>query len=111
VSSILSRLKSRLPVQILLSLLLVFAQQIALADATAYASHGPSHYQCTYDEGASADADSAVHFSSDHFDNGLISSFVIPVFANFQASQIQGLYVGFCSPVSSLYLSRAPPSA
>jgi len=111
VLSIISRIKSRLSVQILLSLLLVFAQQVALADATAYASHGPSHYQCTYDEGASADADSAVHFSSDQFDNGLVSSFVIPVFANLQTRQTQGLFVGFCSPVSSLYLSRAPPAA
>lgn len=107
--STLIQIKSRLSVQILLSFLLVFAQQVAMADATAYSSHGPSHYQCTYDEGSSTDADSGVHFSLDHFDNGLVSSFTIPVFANPHAQQMQSLPVGFFSLVSSLYLSRAPP--
>tara|TARA_R110001599_G_scaffold64023_3_gene178506 strand:- start:80390 stop:80665 length:276 start_codon:yes stop_codon:yes gene_type:complete len=90
--------------------MLIFAQQAAMADATAYASHGPSHYQCSYGEGASADADSGVHFSADHSDSGLVSSYVIPAFENLQARQTQGLFVGFCALVSSRYLSRAPPS-
>lgn len=107
--SIIAQLRSRLPVQILLSLLLIFAQQAAMADATAYASHGPSHYQCSDEEGSSADADSGVHFSADHIDSGIVPSYFIPVFANQQARQTQALFVGFCAVVSSLYHSRAPP--
>lgn len=110
VLSIIAQFRSRLPVQILLSLLLVLAQQVAMADATAYASHGPSHYQCSYEEGTSADADSGIHFSADHIDSGLVSSYVIPTFANQQARQTQGSFVGFCALVSSRYHSRAPPS-
>jgi hypothetical protein len=102
-------MKSRFFAQVWLSLLLLFAQQIALADAISYASHAPSHHQCTYDEGASADADSNIHFGLDNFDNGLVSSYVIPVLANGQKPQAQGLFSGFCSPVSPHYLSRAPP--
>jgi hypothetical protein len=102
-------MKSRFLSHIWLSLVLLFAQQIAFADALTHAHHSVSHHQCTFEEAACADSDVNGHSALDDFDNGLVSSFVQSVLSNMQVAQTQSLRSQFLSLVSPFYFSRAPP--
>ncbi len=100
-------MKSRLLSSIWLSLLLLFAQQVAFADSLVHAYDSFSDHQYAFEESASSD-DASRHFALDNF-SGLPSTFTPPVLAGWNPVQIPDGISRLVTFVSSYYSSRAPP--
>lgn len=100
-------MKSRLLSSIWLSLLLLFAQQVAFADSLVHAYDSVSDtHQYAFEESSSDDA--SRHFALDNF-SGLPSTFTPPVLSGWNAMQIPNGISRLVTFVSSYYSSRAPP--
>jgi hypothetical protein len=108
-------MKSRFLVNLCLTLLLLFAQHVALADAySRHARHALSDQtttQSVLEEGtASSDNnDTGNHYSLDDLDSGLISTFVLPTFANTAQFEAHPPFSDFFTVFSQYYSTRAPP--
>jgi hypothetical protein len=106
-------MKSRIFANLCLSLLLLFAQHVAFADAFSHHSHhtiSDQTTQCALEEGSSSsdDGDASNHVSFDDF-NGLVSAFVFPALDHSPQSQSQSLSGDFFTVLSQYYSTRAPP--
>lgn len=109
-------MKSRFFANLCLTLLLLFAQHIALADA--YARHARHHaiadqgVQAALEEAsASSDnGDTGNHISLDDLDGGLISTYTLPTFANTASFEAHPLFSDFFTVLSQFYSTRAPPA-
>ncbi|HEX2603431.1 MAG TPA: hypothetical protein VHL60_02060 [Oxalicibacterium sp.] len=110
-------MKSRFFANLCLTLLLLFAQHVALADAYArHARHAVSDQtttQSVLEEGSSSsdNNDTGNHFSLDDLDSGLISTFVLPAFANTAPFQAHSPFSDFFTVFLQFYSTRAPPAA
>jgi hypothetical protein len=108
-------MKSRFFSNLCLTLLLLLAQHVALADAYArHARHamGEQSTQSVLEEGrASSDnGDTGNHTSLDDLDSGLISTFTLPTFVNTAPFQAHPLFSDFFTVLSQFYSTRAPPA-
>jgi len=109
-------MKSRFFANLCLTLLLLFAQHIALADA--YARHARHHAiadqsaQSALEEGrtSSDNGDTSKHTSLDDLSSGLISSYTLPTFANIASFETRPPFSDFFTVLSQFYSSRAPPA-
>jgi hypothetical protein len=97
---------------ICLSLLLLFAQHVALADAFSHVRHaGPEQTQCALEEGTTSnDSDSGNHVALDDLDGGLVSAFVFPALNLSLQSQAHSHSGNFVTVLSQFYSTRAPPT-
>lgn len=105
-------MKSRsLFANICLSLLLLFAQHVALADAFSYAHTASDQMQCALEEGSSSgNSDTGDnHVALDDLDTGLVSAFVFPVLDTSHQSQAHSPIGEFFTVLSPFYSTRAPP--
>lgn len=99
-----------------LTLLLLFAQHLALADAYArHTRHAISDHstQSVVEEGSSASSDNSDtgnHTSLDDLGSGLISTFALPAFANTASFQTHLPFSDFFTVLSQFYSTRAPPA-
>jgi hypothetical protein len=110
-------MKSRFFANLCLTLLLLFAQHVALADAYArHARHAVSDQtttQSVLEEGNSSSSDNSDtgnHFSLDDLDGGLISTFVFPTFANTAQFAAHSPFSDFFTVFLQFYSTRAPPA-
>ena len=109
-------MKSRFFANLCLTLLLLFAQHIALADA--YARHARHHAvadqsaQSALEEGrtSSDNGDTGKHTPLDDLSSGLISSYTLPAFANTASFETHPPFSDFFTVLSQFYSSRAPPA-
>jgi hypothetical protein len=102
-------MKSRLLSSIWLSLLLLFAQQVAFAGSVIHAyDSGSDTHQYAFEESSSSDDDASRHFTLDNF-SGLPSSFSLPVLSSWNAVQVPTGISRLVTVVSPYYSSRAPP--
>jgi hypothetical protein len=99
-------MKSRLLSSIWLSLLLLFAQQVAFADSLVHAYDSDTH-QYAFEESSSSD-DTGRHLALDNF-TGLPSSFTLPVLSGWNAMQVPTGISRAIAAVTPYYSSRAPP--
>lgn len=111
-------MKSRIFANLCLSLLLLFAQHVALADAFSHVRHTISDQttdqttQCALEEGSSpddGDGDTGNHVALDDL-NGLVSAFVFSVLTNSPQSQSQSISGDLFATLSQYYSTRAPPT-
>lgn len=107
-------MKSRLFANLCLTLLLLFAQHIALADAyTHQVRHAISDQTQSVldDDSTSADnSDTGSHLSLNDLDSGLISAFVSPTSANTAQIHARSSSSDFFTVLSQFYSTRAPPA-
>lgn len=100
-------MKSRLLSTVWLSLLLLFAQQVAFADSLGHAYGSTSDHQYAFEERSSSD-DAARHLFLDNFD-GLPSTFSLPVTPSWTTVYATTGIVRIAAVVTRFYSSRAPP--
>jgi hypothetical protein len=108
-------MKSRFLANLCLTLLLLFAQHMALANAYAHHARHAISDQVTQSalEGggsSSGNIDTGNPFSLDDLDSGLISTFVLPVFANTAPFQARTSFSDFFTVLPQYYSTRAPPA-
>ena len=102
-------MKSRLFINLCLSLLLLCAQQFAFAGALAHVQQTAFDHQCSVVEGDAADGKLSKHLLIDEYDDGPQPVFIMPI--NLSVASSCDTWV--CEPlfqlVSPHYSSRAPP--
>ncbi|HEV7856434.1 MAG TPA: hypothetical protein VGO72_05685 [Herminiimonas sp.] len=110
-------MKSRFLANFCLTLLLLFAQHVALADA--FSRHArqaavcDETAQCVLEEGAASSPDSSDtgnHVSLDDLDGGLISTFFFPASVNSAPFTAHTLFSDYFTVLSQYYSTRAPPA-
>jgi hypothetical protein len=112
-------MKSRFFANLCLTLLLLFAQHVALADAfSRHMRHAVSDQTATQalseEGGASSDTDNGDtgnHLSLNDLDSGLVTTFVFPAFVNTAFFQTHTTFSEFFTVLSQFYSTRAPPVA
>jgi hypothetical protein len=106
-------MKPRIFANLCLSLLLLFAQHVALADAF---SHHMRHVvsdqtsQGAIEEGSSSDdGDNGNHLSLDDLDSGLVVGYLFPALTRTPQYQSSSPFGDFFTTLSQYYSTRAPP--
>jgi hypothetical protein len=108
-------MKSRFLANLCLTLLLLFAQHVALADVYAHqAKHAISDQttQSALEDGSASsnNGDTGNHFSLDDLDSGLTSTFVLPTFTDTARFVAYPPFSDYFTVFLQFYSPRAPPA-